>query len=116
LHSSGAEVLAITGDLRRKKDVHNVFDSVVREYGAIDVLINLAGGGLQLCQDWRQGPYPNTGPRGTRCRHPHQCPSSGLVDTESNVSVMKPKDLNVGRGAKMSLNAWRFLRVMIPLA
>jgi NAD(P)-dependent dehydrogenase (short-subunit alcohol dehydrogenase family) len=44
LRSTGAHVLAITGDLTRETDVHNAVDIVVRDYGRIDVLINLAGG------------------------------------------------------------------------
>lgn len=38
-----ADVLAVKGDVSREEDAHNVFSEAVKQFGAVDVLVNNAG-------------------------------------------------------------------------
>lgn len=44
LRSRGARVLAVPADLTVERDVNEAIDRMIREYGRIDILVNLAGG------------------------------------------------------------------------
>jgi NAD(P)-dependent dehydrogenase (short-subunit alcohol dehydrogenase family) len=44
LRSRGARVLALGADLANEQEVNEAIDQMIREYGRIDILVNLAGG------------------------------------------------------------------------
>jgi len=44
LRSRGARVLALAADLANEQEVNEAIDQMIREYGRIDILVNLAGG------------------------------------------------------------------------
>jgi NAD(P)-dependent dehydrogenase (short-subunit alcohol dehydrogenase family) len=44
LRSRGARVLALAADLTNEQEVNEAIDQMIREYGRIDILVNLAGG------------------------------------------------------------------------
>jgi len=44
LRSGGARVLALAADLTNEQEVNEAIDQMIREYGRIDILVNLAGG------------------------------------------------------------------------
>jgi NAD(P)-dependent dehydrogenase (short-subunit alcohol dehydrogenase family) len=44
LRSGGARVLALPADLANEQEVNEAIDRMIREYGRIDILVNLAGG------------------------------------------------------------------------
>ena len=44
LRSRGVRVLAVAADLTREQEVDDAVDRMTREYGRIDILVNLAGG------------------------------------------------------------------------
>lgn len=44
LRSGGTRVLALAADLANEQEVNEAIDQMIREYGRIDILVNLAGG------------------------------------------------------------------------
>ena len=44
LRSGGTHVLALAADLTNEQEVNEAIDQMIREYGRIDILVNLAGG------------------------------------------------------------------------
>jgi NAD(P)-dependent dehydrogenase (short-subunit alcohol dehydrogenase family) len=153
LRTGGARVLAVAANLAVEQDVNDAFDRMVREYGRIDILVNLAGGLTRYkpavehsLDDWQheisnnllssflcsraamirmRGSGGGTIINFARAGLPqanmiaYNCAKAGiealtrtlalegrdagirvnavapgLVDTQSNVAAMKPKDLN----------------------
>lgn len=152
LRAEGARVLALPADLTHEGEVREIVEGMVRDYGRIDILVNLAGGLTRYktaeehsLEDWQQemsnnllsaflccrAAFPRMREAGggsiinfARAGSPqanmvaYNCAKAGIealtrtlalegrdaqirvnavapgmVDTESNIAAMKPKDL-----------------------
>ncbi|MBF0279755.1 MAG: SDR family NAD(P)-dependent oxidoreductase [SAR324 cluster bacterium] len=60
LQSQGSTVMALAGDVGKEQDIQNIFSSIRREWGSVDVLVNNAGMGIMnslengSTEQWRQ--------------------------------------------------------------
>ncbi len=46
IRNRGGDAIGLQGDVKEEKDLNTIFETVAEQYGALDILINNAGGGL----------------------------------------------------------------------